>query len=630
MKRRFMITVVIVLFVITLNAQSNVKSFILSEDFSGQTLPDGWKNIDNTDNEAGVWLFNNPGQKEIHTKTAGNGFAIFDSDYLGNDDKAEDADLITPVIDCSSKEHVTLIFEHYFKDGYGGACKLYVSSDGGTNWTLVKSWDSSTENAATEKIDITEYAAGKSEVKVKWNWQGNFSYFWAIDDISIYEPEQHDLSVTDVNPDMLFYHEDTTPSVIIQNIGLSNETEFTVSIEITGEVSNVSSTVYTSEKTISGVDIVPDEYYTVYFDNAWSAPDGCAYLMKAYVTLADDGNKVNDTLLSICEAVDFVYDTTKIYGYIAWDPEDLMKYHIVDIDKNDGMINDLKLSATTSFIAGGDFVDGIIAAMEYGTRNIYYINGNGDGYLVTKANYEGGLSNPGSITYDPTTDSVYFKDWDSYEQASYLYRADKRFKNFTKIGKIGKLVCAGLACDSKGNLYGISTANIDNPEESSSFLSINKQTGEATRIGYLGDTISYIQDIGCDRSTDKIYGTLYMGNGNGGLYEIDKETGHANLVETFPYEISMCAIPFKKTGDAISFNGKNHVKVYPNPTTGLLNIYADQNYFVEIIDITGRVINQAQMFNKFGSIDITNQKDGVYFVKLTNNKRTYTYKVVKN
>jgi hypothetical protein len=631
MKRKLTITIVFALFILILNAQNNTKSLILSEDFSSHELPNGWKNIDNTENNAGLWLFNNPGEKEIHTKTADNGFAIFDSDYQGNDDKNEDCDLISPVLNCSDKECVMVSFDHYFKDGYDGACKLYVSNDAGVSWNLVESWNSSTENAETAKIDISEYAAGKAEVKIKWNWVGDFSYFWAIDDVSVFEPEQHDFTVTDINPDMLFYSEDTIPSVTVRNVGLSNETEFTVSIEIVEEVSNVSTTVYSDEKTISDVDIAPDEYYTILFDNIWEAPSGGVYAMKANVNLATDVNNSNDNLETITHAIDFTYDTTSIYGYITFDPENMLSYHYVKINIEDGMISDLVKAENSGFINGGDFVDGIVAAIEYGSRDIYYINGDGSCYRVTEAVSDDWLISPGHIVYDATTDSVYLTDWDSNSHISNLYRSDKRFKHFTKVGEIGKLVCGGLACDNNGDLFGISTANIENPDESSSFLSINKQTGEATRIGYLGDTISFIQDIGYDRNADKIYGTLYMGNGNGGLYEINRETGVATLIETFPYEITLCAIPkHKGINNIVSFNGINHISVYPNPTTGIFNIYSNQNYFAEVIDMTGRIINQTQMFNKFGTIDLTNQKDGVYIIKLTNNKRTYTYKVVKN
>jgi hypothetical protein len=57
----------------------------------------------------------NIGSQGFASSTASNGFYIFDSDAAGNDGKAEDADLITSAIDCSSSSFVALQFEQFFQ-----------------------------------------------------------------------------------------------------------------------------------------------------------------------------------------------------------------------------------------------------------------------------------------------------------------------------------------------------------------------------------------------------------------------------------------------------------------------------------------------------------------------------------
>ncbi|MBW8051017.1 MAG: T9SS type A sorting domain-containing protein [Cytophagales bacterium] len=163
--------------------QYSVAIPIFSENFSSGTLPAGWQNIDNL--TGGTWAFNNPGGRTINTPTGGNGFAIFDSDFFGNDGKAEDGDLITPMLDATALQYVMLSFSHYFRSGFGGAAEVFASNDGGNTYASLASWSSSTPNAQSETIDISAIAAGNDSVMIKFKWTGNWSWWWAIDDISI-------------------------------------------------------------------------------------------------------------------------------------------------------------------------------------------------------------------------------------------------------------------------------------------------------------------------------------------------------------------------------------------------------------------------------------------------------------
>jgi hypothetical protein len=169
----------------TLNSRSVVA---LEEHFTTGALPAGWQNVDVAGNGE-VWEFNNPGQRIVNTTTSSDGFAGFDSDSYGNNGTAENADLITPPIDCSALSVVRLQFEHYFRAGFGGAAEVFVSGDNGATWNSIAALSaSSTANAQFELYDISSIAAGQSQVLVKWKWTGDFSWYWFVDDVFVYEP----------------------------------------------------------------------------------------------------------------------------------------------------------------------------------------------------------------------------------------------------------------------------------------------------------------------------------------------------------------------------------------------------------------------------------------------------------
>ena len=74
-----------------------------NEDFTSG-IPASWQNIDNTSNNGGTWEW------VAQSNGVTTNFAVFDSDGQGNDNIAENADLISPAINCSSASFVAVSF----------------------------------------------------------------------------------------------------------------------------------------------------------------------------------------------------------------------------------------------------------------------------------------------------------------------------------------------------------------------------------------------------------------------------------------------------------------------------------------------------------------------------------------
>lgn len=76
--------------------------------------------------------------------------------------------------------------------------------------------------------------------------------------------------------------------------------------------------------------------------------------------------------------------------------------------------------------------------------------------------------------------------------------------------------------------------------------------------------------------------------------------------------------------------GASAFSLYPNPSTGLLNINLSQeNSTVEVFDVLGNKV-AGQKFNTSGTvqIDLSNQPQGVYFVQVTNGTQKSAQKVI--
>ena len=88
-----------------------------------------------------------------------------------------------------------------------------------------------------------------------------------------------------------------------------------------------------------------------------------------------------------------------------------------------------------------------------------------------------------------------------------------------------------------------------------------------------------------------------------------------------------------KTGQTTSLNDYSgndiNIVLSPNPANDLLTINADENYFVEIININGKILKTVQMTEKNAKIDINELQKGLYIAKLTGKENTKTLKFVK-
>jgi hypothetical protein len=99
--------------------------------------------------------------------------------------------------------NLTLTFSHYFSyyTGTTNSAKVQVSTDGGTNWNTVKTYTSDIGVASkfTEEtignIDLSPYI-NQTNVKLRFEYTGDWADGWAIDDIRFYGTKQLNTTFT--------------------------------------------------------------------------------------------------------------------------------------------------------------------------------------------------------------------------------------------------------------------------------------------------------------------------------------------------------------------------------------------------------------------------------------------------
>ena len=124
---------------------------------------------------------------------------------------------------------------------------------------------------------------------------------------------------------------------------------------------------------------------------------------------------------------------------------------------------------------------------------------------------------------------------------------------------------------------------------------------------------------------------LYLAESNLG---VDKFTGSMNAIKIYKRTLDSCEIEeLSSQGPAVGIEelGKETFEmlhVYPNPSSGVINIESNEKGYIVVYDISGRVIVQQQVVGYADVIDIGNEAEGVYVIVLTTDKSQSMCKVI--
>lgn len=154
-------------------------------------MPAGFTVVDSL-NDGKTWFIDDPSDPAGCANTdplppiAGH-WAAVDSDCAGTG-VAMDEQLITPALDLSTAQTVTIDFDHWFRRYQAEICDLDVRSPAtGNAWVNVARWTgTSTTNPKHETLSLTAQAAGATNVQVRWRYyNADFEWTWFVDNVAI-------------------------------------------------------------------------------------------------------------------------------------------------------------------------------------------------------------------------------------------------------------------------------------------------------------------------------------------------------------------------------------------------------------------------------------------------------------
>lgn len=137
----------------------------------------------------------------VNFATGANGYAICDSDAAGTaaNPSQTNATIVWSgaPIDCSDNPNVSLKFNTVTRN-WSSTYFVRVSGDNGATWTEFPvlqhiTTNTNTANSEVVSMNISSVAGGQSEVLIGFRYQAEWGWFWAIDDVELFETWNYDL-----------------------------------------------------------------------------------------------------------------------------------------------------------------------------------------------------------------------------------------------------------------------------------------------------------------------------------------------------------------------------------------------------------------------------------------------------
>ena len=526
----------------------------------------------------------------ILSTTKSNGYAMIDSDEYGGEtggNEIEDCWLTTAdFIDLSNYANVVLEFETWYRRYNYERPYLVISTDGVTWPELDPDTDisqmsnvfdifpdfpdiTSLESNPTKiRINITAAAAGQEQVWVRFHWTGTWGYSWFVDDVSIVEQPANDL---------------VAESAYISHNGTGNEygriphSQQLSDFHIGGEYLNFG---------------FMDQNNVVESFDVWSGGNSVMSSSANLSVAASDSTYTMDEIVSPSEPLAIgLYEGS---------------FHIESDEEQAG----------SSYYENNTYLRNFMI-----TEDIYSL----DGIDVHPAGYEN-VTSIGTSSFEDAADGLQLLTYYEFSSNVEILGLDILLSESTVPG--GAIFCYLHDTSS------VFSNDLGNPLQESDVVDITQAEVDAGKVtvmfeepfetginAYFASVELFSEDTFHIRVLDDL--TVPQPTTSSMIYTPDDQTVYNNG--------NAAAIRLIVDGSVgvAELDELKGVKVFPNPSTGMLNVNLDYqgDYLIEVFNVLGELLYLDQI-NSSSVLDLGYLDAGVYTVAVTANDARFSERVV--
>ena len=520
------------------------------------------------------------GMGPIESTTADNGFAMYDSDAIGVSETTQDSKFVyNGTIDCSAYTKVAVSFESYYRK-YHGTPYLEVSTNG-TDWTQFACHTDLTTNGSSANptlvtVNISAVAASQATVYLRFRYIGEWDYAWMVDDIVMFEAPDYDVALTQARVNFFPEYINYGYSGFYGQIPAAQMNGVGAPIFFSGVIKNYGTETVTPILTAKVFDSEATELYSA--NATFEAPIAVEEFDtvstgEPYYTFdpAEAGNVYTFELTASIDgqtdenaANDGLTYTTSLSQNIYAHDQGNVTGSWSTCNYADGCVDGDIIGVTYPF-----FVSTTVNNIEFYVSSMTEV---GTGYVAKLMTFD-----EGSSAWVEVASSTYVSI-DSEDQVGIMHTVEM-----------------------------VDAYYIDVPE------------GEFVEILA---AVEYYTNSGAAEWRFGIDGSVPTSGWETWMYFATDDSWYY-------YGGTHTAIIRMNVGDPnnVENNVASNVSVYPNPTTGIVSVTNVENATIEVINLMGQVVATVDSNTEINSIDLSNEANGTYFVRVVKGNEVSTSKI---
>ena len=534
--------------------------------------------------------------------------------YLGNSNVAITA-LNTPVLDLSSGNY-RLTFNRIqrvraTKKNY---LNVELSQDAGATWVNMGNFFTEAINSKKESINLP--AITSSTCKIRFRAANKFGYSIILDDIELKSIPLNDAAMTSLNVNAVLLAGDTTITGIIKNTGMNVITTAAINWQIDG------GTIYSN--TLNGLNIGANQNYTFTATNLWAANAG-PHVLSVWVNNTngldlDNSNNQLSTTVNVASAAVTRFPLFQKFTSSTCPP-------CASFDTGFGPFYGLNIEnlALINYQVNWPSTGDPYFTSEVNTRRIFYgVTGAPTMYVDSDEKTDSSsLSLNNNLNISQTSQAFFGLSATADLVNNNINVVVNTMPYLTgnynlMVAVVEKITTGNATTNGETEFKNVMMKMM--PNASGTVLNCVHDTPITTNLSANVANGTYINTA--------LTGTALTANSNKIHTEDITNLEVIVFVQDMTTKAIMQAAKATTLLSSNAFELANQVKLYPNPTSGILKVTAENNFQMQIIDVLGKVVYSSENVANGVNIDLSNLQKGVYIAKIVENEKISTQKII--
>ena len=378
------------------------------------------------------------------------------------------------------------------------------------------------------EIPLNDFSGQTIYIGFYYYCPGDYGGWWGLDNITVTEPPEYDMGITNLSPqNLMFVGESKIPTITVKNMGRKIQNTFDLKLFVL----KGPDTLYSDTKHITQAALTCKNDSTFSFKKLAINENG-NYKIVGVVKAGNDNNPANDTLKADISVISLAYNKKGIiYSFIKY--SQWYSKHLVLVRQDDGSYSPLQYFAND--LLYGCYTGKYILATDE-NKILYLINGDNKIYAWRSLDeLEGYIS---GITYDKKNNHILITSTvphlGSFSQywTTNLYSIDSTF-NINLLHTFDTTYIGGITIDDNQNIYALTRKN----EDQYYLVKFTTNSYDITVIEPIGIPLAFSPDLEYDNINEKIYTFLLNDDNNSSaLCEITPSTGDLTPIKVY-YEV---------------------------------------------------------------------------------------------